>query len=239
LLWTVKTQPTAKNNINITASMEINQFYKLLFEDKCDDFIRYCEKHKEEINTNKDLLHPLNTLIAKIEREVETIPLKSVTKEWITILDGAHYGRILVLNNEQLEKITIAQIKIYRVDNLEKCLLLAKRFPNNAICKEVLETEIKKTNNIIQIYPKKIKISVLEKEDKPLSVKDRMKDSILEKLQPTSKRITIANLYDKIECISNDFTKDLFFTCLRELKKEDKIYFGDINNIYSAVHILS
>lgn len=219
--------------------MEINRFYELLFQDKSEEFIRYCEEHKEEIKTNKGLLHPLNTLIERIEREIETIPVKTVIKDWIIDLVGAHCGRILVLTNEQFEKITIAQIKISKEDDLEACKGYAKRFPNNPICKDILTTGVEERNNIIPLYPRNIQITLFDKEKEPLSGKDKMKYNILEKLKPTSKRITIGNLYDKIQCISNDFKKELFYDCLQELKDNRKIYFGDINNIYSAVHILS
>jgi len=218
--------------------MEINQFYKLLFEDKCYDFIRYCEKHKEEIKENKDLLHPLNTLISNIERELEITPLKPIIKEWISVLYLAHSGNILKLSNEQFEKITIAQIKVSE-GNIEACRGYAKLFPDNPICKDILETEMEEGNNIISIYPKRnIERTEYGGDKRPLSAKNRMKYSILERLQPTSKRITISNLYEKMKYISNDFKEDLFYSCLRELKNKGEIYFGDINNAYSEVHLV-
>ncbi len=219
--------------------MEINQFYILIKENRCEDFIRYCEKYKEEIKTNPYLSQPLNTLIyEEIGRELEITPLKPIIKDWIETLYLAHSGNILKLSNEQFEKITVAQIKVSE-GNIEACRSYAKLFPDNPICKDILNTEIEQSNNIIPLFPKNKEIPVFEKDSKPLTIKEKMKISILNKLNQKSKRITISNLYDNMKLISNDFKEDLYYTCLRELRNDRIISFGNINNIDTEVHLIS
>ncbi len=222
--------------------MEINYLFELLFKNQYDGFIRYYKKYETEINDNPLLPNPLKILMKELEDDFANKKPQKRTTEWVGALYGAHSGKILHLSNDLFERLIVCLIKIHEDSDLDYCKKLSKIFPNNPFCKQFLDIDKHKDSaeeysNIIRFEPKFKKNEPLDDEKKAITLKKKMKIDILDKLASQRKRTTIAMLYDMTKIMNTYYNEELFYECLKSLKKNKKVIFADISDIYSEVRL--
>jgi hypothetical protein len=230
--------------------MDLNYMYQLLqngSQPKLIDYVNFKEFEKE-IAFNPTAQNAINMLLEQMC--IGEIESEKNIKEWLEdVYLLKHDKNIYKHKNKRpfpnyidFEKIIICLIKVEL--DVVKQKKYALNYPQNPICKAFLEEENvnRDTDNIVKLNPVFSKIENTTNKELTISVKKRMKKTILEKLASQKissyRRTTIATLYEMTIIVSVDYKEALFKECLKELKKKNKVYFGNIGDIYSEISLI-
>jgi hypothetical protein len=231
--------------------MDLNYIYQLLqngSQSKLIDYINFKEFEKE-IAFNPTAQNAINILLEQMS--IGEIESEKNIKEWLEDIYLMKYDKNVAKHKEKrvyptyidFEKVIVCLVKIESDPDKRKGYALI--YPQNTICKAILVEEEnidRNTNNIVKFNPVFSKIENIANEELPISIKKRMKKTILEKLASQKissyRRTTIAMLYEMTIIVSVDYKESLFKECLKELKKKNKVYFGNIGDIYSEISLV-
>jgi hypothetical protein len=220
--------------------MNVNRMFELLESNSQVEFINEFDKFGAEVYMNPNVQ---NAVVMQIDRiYLDKIESPNIARDWLSSLYLTCLSKRSFLSTIYFEKVIVCLIKIEKETNIDNCKKYAKHFPNNPLCKSLLDIEIPKDdveeyNNIVNFESPFRKSEPETKEKKPLSLKKKMKKDILEKLKfQKSSRTTIAILYDIVMGLSSNYKEDLYRQCLKELKKKGEVYFADLNP-YSEIHL--
>ena len=225
--------------------MDLNYIYQLLqngSQSKLIDYVSFKEFEKE-IAFNPTAQNAINILLEQMC--IGEIGSEKNIKEWLEDVyllkhdknDHKHKNKRPFPNYIDFEKIIVCLIKV-ELDVIKQ-KKYASNYPQNLICKALLgeENVDRDTDNIIKLNPVFSKIENTANKELTISVKKRMKKTILEKLASQRKRTTIAMLYDMTKIMNTYYNEDLFYECLKGLKKNKQVIFADISDIYSEIRL--
>ena len=225
--------------------MDLNYIYQLLqngSQSKLIDYVSFKEFEKE-IAFNPTAQNAINILLEQMC--IGEIGSEKNIKEWLEDVyllkhdknDHKNKNKRPFPNYIDFEKIIVCLIKV-ELDVIKQ-KKYASNYPQNLICKALLgeENVDRDTDNIIKLNPVFSKIENTANKELTISVKKRMKKTILEKLASQRKRTTIAMLYDMTKIMNTYYNEDLFYECLKGLKKNKKVIFADISDIYSEIRL--